>query len=96
MSDKQALALGYMQIMKPVIADLKEKRNKIITQLRDSFTTITSESSGNTVDFDVGQMVEVVRKLGNAQSELMEKIVEHNLHAERADVTPILTRTITV
>ncbi len=82
--------------MKPEIEGLKEKRSKLITHICDRLSMIASDHSGYTADFDAGLLDEATRKLRDIQRDLMTKIAEYNLHAERAEVTRILTRTVII
>ena len=96
MDEKRALALGYMQGLKTEIDELKEKRRKQITHICDRLSMIASDHSGYTADFDASLLDEAVRKLHSVQRDLMTKITEHNLHAERAEAGRILTRSVIV
>lgn len=93
-NDEKALAVGRMRLMEPTIADLKDKRRKLIAKLCDSLHSIASEDAGYTADFDVTELDTAVRKLAALQRDLMSRVQAHNREAERADLTPIRVRPV--
>ncbi len=94
--ETKTLAFGYAEKLKPVIKNLKETRNKLVVKIQDRLSAVIDEPAGYTLDFDANQLEELIRQLREAQHALIEKVAEHNRHADRAESTRILTRTVII
>ena len=74
----------------------KNARNRLISKLCENLGNLRDDSAGYVRDCNVSQLDDMLRKVIDAQRELMEHVRQHNAHADAAERSRILTRAIVI
>lgn len=85
MSDEKDAALGKYTRLKEEIADLREKRHKVIKSICSYLQRIDADIGGTYADYDAHELDMVMVSLNVSNLELMSRIHAINLVAELAN-----------
>ena len=94
--DAKDLANGKCDRLSAKVESLRGERNRLISKLTENLGNLRDDSAGYVRDCNASQLDDMLRKVIDAQRELMEHVRQYNAHVDGADRSRILTRSIVI